>query len=672
MAQQAIHEGAVAALELLAAGAQDEHLEEALEEQPADGKSGAGQDARDRVRRAVLQLRRRLESVQQRSAALTFLLDTAVDLAEQEILADALAVLTRRARMLLGADMACVALGEGAALSGPLVVRAAGGHLSPLTIGLRVPEHLGLGQRALESAVPVWTSDFLTDHTFEHRAVTDDMVRAEGLRAVIATPLVHASRHVGVLYTACRAPRQFSREEVALMSTLGELGAAAVVRGAATDAANLRLRNLPRDQDSTTRQLLKVSADSLAGRQLIQAALEGAGPAALTRKFGRHMRAAVRVCAPDGEILAETGELPGQCGDLIAAATRAHARGHAVRHPDGAWTTVVFAGEQWLSSVHVRCARSSPRPDQEAGGTGTARDNESSPGASGSEEATLGNAAHGGEPPPLLTLFVQALAVSHLVAPAAGVTASQDRAELLRLLLDSTSETAEALTQRASRLGVNLRQPYVMLAARPQHGPAGSAQVWAVSHAQRTRGLHLIREDCVILMLPGRDPNAAAHAVSSELSQVLGQPVTVGSAGPSDSPESVPSIFREARRCLEAMAAMGATGVGGSAADVGLFGLLLSRGDDVPAFLDATIGPLIRYDKQHLSELTGSLEAYFNAGGSPTHAAKLLHVHPNTVSRRLERIGELLGPEWQSPERALHIQLALRILHIGYGLRSGS
>ncbi|WP_410540004.1 helix-turn-helix domain-containing protein [Streptomyces sp. KL2] len=51
---------------------------------------------------------------------------------------------------------------------------------------------------------------------------------------------------------------------------------------------------------------------------------------------------------------------------------------------------------------------------------------------------------------------------------------------------------------------------------------------------------------------------------------------------------------------------------------------------------------------------------YFSAGGSPTRAAELLHVHPNTVSRRLERVPELLGRDWARPERALEVRLALR------------
>jgi DNA-binding PucR family transcriptional regulator len=46
---------------------------------------------------------------------------------------------------------------------------------------------------------------------------------------------------------------------------------------------------------------------------------------------------------------------------------------------------------------------------------------------------------------------------------------------------------------------------------------------------------------------------------------------------------------------------------------------------------------------------------------SPVRTKDELHVHVNTVAQRLERIGRLLGPDWQSPPRALEIQLALRL-----------
>lgn len=55
------------------------------------------------------------------------------------------------------------------------------------------------------------------------------------------------------------------------------------------------------------------------------------------------------------------------------------------------------------------------------------------------------------------------------------------------------------------------------------------------------------------------------------------------------------------------------------------------------------------------------MQDYYTAGQSPRRAATALHVHVNTVAQRLDRIGQLLGPEWQQPGRSLDIQLALRL-----------
>ena len=56
-----------------------------------------------------------------------------------------------------------------------------------------------------------------------------------------------------------------------------------------------------------------------------------------------------------------------------------------------------------------------------------------------------------------------------------------------------------------------------------------------------------------------------------------------------------------------------------------------------------------------------TLQAYFQAGASPARAAEALQVHVNTVTQRLERVSRLIGKDWSSPERALEVQLALRL-----------
>jgi DNA-binding PucR family transcriptional regulator len=64
-----------------------------------------------------------------------------------------------------------------------------------------------------------------------------------------------------------------------------------------------------------------------------------------------------------------------------------------------------------------------------------------------------------------------------------------------------------------------------------------------------------------------------------------------------------------------------------------------------------------------------TLEAYFGAGASASRAAETLHVHVNTVTQRLERVSQLIGDQWQQPDRALDVQLALRLHRLSAGQR---
>ncbi len=77
------------------------------------------------------------------------------------------------------------------------------------------------------------------------------------------------------------------------------------------------------------------------------------------------------------------------------------------------------------------------------------------------------------------------------------------------------------------------------------------------------------------------------------------------------------------------------------------------------------LGPVLDHDTTRGTDLIGTLEAWFAAGGSPRHASSALHVHVNTVAQRLERVSALLGADWTRPERALEVQLALHLRRLG-------
>jgi sugar diacid utilization regulator len=243
---------------------------------------------------------------------------------------------------------------------------------------------------------------------------------------------------------------------------------------------------------------------------------------------------------------------------------------------------------------------------------------------------------------------------------------------LLDDLIARPVRDADALRTRAKRLGVDLDAPHVVVAAGDETLARQRAISWAQSYASSRGGLAAARDGRVVLMLPGEAAGVAARAVSRDLGKVLGRPVTAGSSGPATGPTAIAHAYREADRCVAALTALGRVGEGAGTAELGFVGLLLGSGTggrdrDVTAFLAHTIGPVVDYDARRGTALVKTLEAYFGTGGSLSRAAEALHVHVNTVTQRLERIGQLLGADWQKPHRALEVQLALRL----HRLRTG-
>ncbi|MFD1148286.1 PucR family transcriptional regulator, partial [Saccharothrix hoggarensis] len=148
------------------------------------------------------------------------------------------------------------------------------------------------------------------------------------------------------------------------------------------------------------------------------------------------------------------------------------------------------------------------------------------------------------------------------------------------------------------------------------------------------------------------------------LGKAVGLPVTVGGGGPADGPEGVAAAHAEAVRCVKALLRLERKGTGGTLADLGFVGVLLGDQADVAGYVRATLGPLIDYDAGRGTELIRTITAYFACGANLSRAKDELHVHVNTVVQRLDRVASLLGDDWQSPERVLEVQLALKLMRV--------
>jgi len=255
-----------------------------------------------------------------------------------------------------------------------------------------------------------------------------------------------------------------------------------------------------------------------------------------------------------------------------------------------------------------------------------------------------------------------------LIRRTAGEAENRVRGELLEELLGSTVRDPDGVRERARRLGADLDRPHAVVVVRVEERCRARALA-AAAHVAATRGgLAGTHDGCVVLCLPDLAPGVAASTVHRDLGNAGVGPVTVGAAGPARGPDAVAAAHAEAGRCAATLVALGRTGGSASAEELGFFGLLVGDGRDVRGFVEATLAPVLEYDARRGTDLVATLQAYFDAGASPARAAETLQVHVNTVTQRLDRVSRLIGKEWSSPERALEVQLALRLHRLTGGV----
>jgi purine catabolism regulator len=96
--------------------------------------------------------------------------------------------------------------------------------------------------------------------------------------------------------------------------------------------------------------------------------------------------------------------------------------------------------------------------------------------------------------------------------------------------------------------------------------------------------------------------------------------------------------------------------------DIGIFRLLLNLENESVAqlFINDYLGPLIEHDRSKGSKLVLTLKVYFDNHGSKQISAQKLFLTRQTLYHRLDKIKELLGENFMSPENRLSIEVAVR------------
>lgn len=617
-------------LELLAREASAVEFEAPVLAARAAGASPRALRELEEVKAAALRVRALLERRARREAELSALFDTAGDLAALRDVDAVLEAIVRRARRLLDTDISYMTLHDDE--RGDTYMRVTDGSISERFRALRLPMGAGLGGLVAQTGAPYNSADYFNDDRFAHQGHIDTAVHEEGLVAILGVPMRLGERVIGVLFAANRGARPFVQEEVSL---LGSLAAHAAV--ALDNARLLQETRTALDELSTAHQLIQARSAAVeraaqAHDRMTALVVGGGGVRDVAAAVVDVLGGALVVLDPERRPICAVGDLAGvddpELATAVAEAATAGRPGRTVRRGD-LWVTAAAAGAETLGTLVLQADPPPSAADQRI-----------------LERAALVTA--------LLLLFRRS------VAEAEG----RVRGELLEDLASGRHADADALRSRARLAGVDPSVAHVVVVTRHDgEDPAQRrrAAFWAASHAALEHGLAATRGDETVLLLPGTDPGAAARRVAKELTTCLGSPATAGAAGPLPELERTAAGYQEARRCADALLSLGRAGDGASADDLGFVGVLLGDEPDVTGFLDATLGPVLRYDARRGTALVGTLEAYFACGGGLQRTAERLHIHVNTVTQRLDRIGHLLGEGWHAPDAALELQLALRL-----------
>ncbi len=613
-------------LGLLATGAAAEEYERPVLRARAGGAAAGRLAALERAKLLALRVRAELEDRRRREAELSALYATAHDLAGLRDLDAVLRAIVRRARSLLGTEVAYLTLNDPSA--GDTYMRVTDGSVSARFQQLRLGMGEGLGGLVAQTARPYVTDSYFHDERFRHTRSIDSGVRDEGLVAILGVPLMLGSGVIGVLFAADRRERVFEHGQIALLAAHAAHAAVAI------DTANLlaetrkTLTELEAANEIIRDRSAVIERASDVHDRLTELVLRGGGVQDVAGAVAEVLHGEVEFTEPGGA--------PAEALD------RSRADGHAVR--DGAdWVAAVGAGGEVLGALVLR----------------------GHPALDPVDQRTLERAA-----------MVTSLLL--LARRTAGEAEQRVRGELLDDLLNAADRDPRLLRERAARVGADLDAPHVVLAARTDgprpddahsHGTDRRRLRSAASHLAATRrGLAAVRDGGAVLLLPlgpDGDPADTARETAARLGAALHLPVTVGASAPVPAPAARPAAvadaYAEARRCREALGALGRAGQGAAAADFGFLGLLLADTRDVDGFVHRTLGAVTGYDARRGTELLRTLGAYFACGMSPARTKDALHVHVNTVAQRLDRVSRLLGPDWQTPARALEIQLALRL-----------
>jgi hypothetical protein len=537
--------------------------------------------------------------------------------------------IVHHAHELIGTDFTYLSL---VGADGRLSARASEGTISAEFLAAAIPATVGLGGKVLASRSPHWVRDYATSTLIEHDSNFDRLAGTEELVALLGVPLVIRGAAVGALFAADRSERSFQADEIALLNAFADHAAVAL--------DNARLYEASR----TALQQLQVAYRKSERAQAIHEALTG---------------------------VVLGGGTPGDVAQLLAdqlggSVTLLDRTGTALVRRDSAADPCRTPPDTDLAGA-VEDARRSGRCTTSAGAGGTTR----SVAAVQAGDSYLGalvwsrKAADGDEVPDdmdLRTLERATHIVGLLVLKERAVAEAGERlsGELLTDLMVGGPGISPAQRARTRARGIDADRLDLVLVA----------DTAALTSTDLARHLHDIARDHAglagehlgraTMILPGEDDDRTVGEVHSRLRRTLGGPVTV--VGERAVNHDWARAFSLAGRCGAVMRAIGQTDLGATTRRYALYAMVFDpeRAGELDRFVADTIGALLEYDERRGTDLVDTLGVYHDHRANVAATARALHLHVNTLLKRLDRATTVLGFDWRH-DNDLELRLGLRL-----------
>lgn len=511
-----------------------------------------------------------------------------------------LAEVARQAQRLLRVDVAYIMLVHDERLR----IEVVEGSLGVTLRGIELGPGDGLGGWVLQTGAPLWSENYLLDGRFPRPEGLEAAAQQEQLGGILGVPLTVGGTTLGVLLAADRHPRRFTEHEVELLAGLAAHAAVTLRNADLFDqqrAAAAQLRTAHEALQLTEEQL---RAAGVLRDRLGEAVLSGGGLDAVRAALEAGTGHPVEVRDPQGKIL--TGGGVGPSGHTVP-----------VTLPGGHVADLV-APEPVAQDPHSR-----------------------------------------------RLLQIGAASVALVLASERSLVEAElrTRGEFLHSLLDSRADP-RSLTRRAAALGIDLHRVATVVVLDPGGADPSVGGVLASRILARFGGWSAVHGGCQVVLVPDADPLTTRGALPEPArSGPTSTPVTVGLAACEGGPAGVRSGYRDARATATVLLALDRPGARALADELepyrGLFGRA-GRGE-LRTFVQLMVGDLVQHDHDRSTDLVRTLETYLDQGTHHARTCATLHIHPNTLYQRLDRIRAVIGTGWQDPGRSLEIHLALRL-----------